>query len=188
MDTTLYIKNMVCDRCKMAVDRVLREQGFHPTSIELGVVHIDDVPNKKQLDNVQHELKNIGFELLDDHRQQIINNIKSVIIKLVHYQDNNTLLNMSDFVAKECHHDYSALSKLFSEVTGITLERYYIEQRVERVKELIKYDEQTLTEIAVRMNYSSTAYLSSQFKSVTGMTPSHFKLLKGNTRKSLDEI
>lgn len=188
MDTTLYIKNMVCDRCKTAVDRLLREMGFHPTSVELGVVHIDDAPDEEQLDHIQGKLKNIGFELLDDRRQQMINKIKSAVIKLVHYQNNNTLLNMSDFVARECHRDYSALSKLFSEVTGVTLEHYYMEQRIERVKELIKYDELTLTEIAMRMNYSSTAYLSSQFKNITGMTPSQFKLLKKNTRKGLDEI
>lgn len=106
----------------------------------------------------------------------------------MHYRDNNSTLNLSDYLSSELHQDYSALSKLFSEVEGKTIERYYIEQRVERVKELIKYDELSLTQIAWKMNYSSTAYLSSQFKGVTGMTPTQFKNLKENTRKSLDKI
>lgn len=187
--TTLYIKNMVCDRCKMAVDHTLRNEGLHPANVDLGEVNIEeDALSKEQRKRLRNELEQLGFELLDDKRQQTINKIKNTIIQLVHYRDNNSTLNLSDYLSSELHQDYSALSKLFSEVEGKTIERYYIEQRVERVKELIKYDELSLTQIAWKMNYSSTAYLSSQFKSVTGMTPTQFKNLKENTRKALDKI
>ena len=183
METTLYIKNMVCPRCKMAVDQVLRDMQLHPKSVDLGEVHIEEELSEETLIDLQKRLESIGFELLNDKKKQTINHIKSAIIQLVHYKYNNSTLNLSDFVARECHSDYSALSKLFSEVVGIT-----IEQRVERVKELIKYDELSLTEIALLLKYSSVAYLSTQFKSVTGMTPSQFKALKVNKRIDLDKI
>lgn len=186
--TTLYIKNMVCDRCKMAVDRTLRDNGLHPLNVELGEVKVEEdvADDKRQV--IRADLEKLGFELLDDKRQQTIDKIRRAIIRLVHYRDNNSQLNLSDYLSSELHQDYSALSKLFSEVEGKTIERYFIEQRIERVKELIKYDELSLTQIAMKMNYSSTAYLSSQFKSVTGMTPTQFKTLKQNTRRSIDKI
>ena len=124
----------------------------------------------------------------DEKIKKIIAKIKSSIIELVHYRDNKPAINISDYLSGQLNSDYSALSKLFSEVTGITIERYYIEQRIERVKELIRYDELNLTQISLQMNYSSVAYLSSQFKSVTGMTPTEFKALRKNTRKNLDSI
>ena len=184
----LYIKNMVCDRCKMAVGQTLRTMGLHPLNVELGEVKIEEALSNDQRSELRNALEKLGFELLDDKRQQTIDKIKSAIIRLVHYLDNNSSLNLSTFLSSELHQDYSALSKLFSEVEGKTIERYYIELRIERVKELIKYDELSLTQIALKMNYSSTAYLSSQFKSVTGMTPSQFKNMKANTRIALDKI
>lgn len=186
--TTLYIKNMVCDRCKMAVTKTLQDKGLTPLSVELGEVKIEEPLQGNKRKKVGEALGELGFELLDDKRHQTIDKIKSAIIRLVHYRDNNSTLNLSDFLSSEIHQDYSALSKLFSEVEGKTIERYYIEQRIERVKELIKYDELSLTQIALKMNYSSTAYLSTQFKSVTGMTPSQFKASKVNLRKPLDKI
>lgn len=185
---TLYIKNMVCDRCKMAVGQTLREKGLHVLNVDLGEVKVEETINGGMRSEVRASLESLGFELLDDKRQQTIDKIKSAIISLVHYHDNNSAQNLSAFLSSELHQEYSALSKLFSEVEGKTIERYYIEQRIEKVKELIKYDELSLTQIAMKMNYSSTAYLSSQFKSVTGMTPSQFKRLKTNTRISLDKI
>lgn len=179
---TLYIKNMVCDRCKMAVGQSLKEKGLHVLNVELGEVKVEETLSAGMRSEVRASLESLGFELLDDKRQQTIDKIKSAIISLVHYHDNNSALNLSAFLSSELHQEYSALSKLFSEVEGKTIERYYIEQRIEKVKELIKYDELSLTQIAMKMNYSSTAYLSSQFKSVTGMTPSQFKRLKTNTR------
>ena len=170
---TIYIKNMVCDRCKMAVEQVLQRMGLHPTKVDLGEAIIEVEPST---------------ELLDDHRQQTIERIKAALVKLVHYQDNQSARNLSNYLSTELRQDYSALSKLFSEVEGKTIERYYMELRIERVKELIRYDELTLTQIALRMNYSSVAYLSNQFKAITGMTPSEFKGLKQNLRKPLDVL
>ncbi|MEZ7711796.1 helix-turn-helix domain-containing protein [Segatella salivae] len=188
MDSVLYIKNMVCDRCKMAVDQVMRNNGLQPISVELGkvvVAHSIDVPLRSQ---IKKQLETLGFELLDDRKQQLIEQIKTAVIQLVHYHDGMTNTNLSDYLTSKLHSDYSALSKLFSEVTGQTIERYLIEQRIERAKELIRYDELSLTQIAFQLNYSSVAHLSSQFKSATGMTPSQFKALKNNARRSLDEI
>ena len=186
--STLYIKNMVCDRCKMAVSQTLQQVGLHPKKVELGEVSIEEDPSSVQLSTLRTALKELGFELLDDRRQQTIDHIKSALIRLVHYHDNQSSTNLSDYLSSELRQDYSALSKLFSEVEGKTIERYYIELRIERVKEFIRYDELTLTQIALRMNYSSVAYLSSQFKSVTGMTPSQFKSMKDNLRTSLDKL
>lgn len=186
--STLYIKNMVCDRCKMAVSQTLQQVGLHPKKVELGEVSIEEDPSSTQLSTLRVALKELGFELLDDRRQQTIDHIKSALIRLVHYHDNQSSTNLSDYLSSELRQDYSALSKLFSEVEGKTIERYYIELRIERVKEFICYDELTLTQIALRMNYSSVAYLSSQFKSVTGMTPSQFKSMKGNLRTPLDKL
>lgn len=186
--TTLYIKNMVCDRCIMAVDQTLRKNGLTPLNIELGKAEIDGNISKDKRDFLQKDLNSIGFELLDDHRHQTIEKIKTAIIELVHYKNNQSQINLSDYLQDKLHQDYSALSKLFSEYTSKTIERYYIEQRIERVKELLTYGEYTLTQIALMMNYSSTAYLSSQFKNITGMSPSQFKHLQKNTRKGLDKI
>lgn len=186
--STLYIKNMVCDRCKMAVSQALQRVGLSLTKVELGEVNLEKEPSPNQLSTFRAALEQLGFELLDDQRQQTIDQIKSALIRLVRYRDNQSSTNLSDYLSSELHQDYSALSKLFSEVEGKTLERYYIELRIERVKELIRYDELTLTQIALRMNYSSVAYLSSQFKSVTGMTPSRFKAMKDIPRTSLDKL
>lgn len=187
-ETVLYIKNMVCDRCKMAVDKTLRDEGLRPLAVDLGVARVDGEVTMEQLGRLRKGLEALGFELLDDRRHQTIEQIKAAIIKLVHYQDNRTALNLSEFLQQELRQDYSALSKLFSEYTSMTVERYYIEQRIERAKELLTYNELTLTEIALRLNYSSVAYLSSQFKAVTGMTPSQFKSLRRQSRKELDTI
>ncbi|MCO6026437.1 helix-turn-helix transcriptional regulator [Prevotella cerevisiae] len=188
METILYIKNMVCDRCIMAVSQILNGLKLHPRSVELGEVQLADQLSEGQRNQLREALEKMGFELLDDKRRQTIGQIKSAIIKLVHYENDRSDVNLSDYLSEKLHSDYSALSKLFSEVVGKTIERYYIEQRVERVKELIKYDQLSLTQIANKLNYSSVAYLSSQFKSVTGMTPSAFKVRKGNMLKALDKI
>lgn len=186
--TRLFIKNMVCDRCKMAVTGVMKSVGLNPVSVDLGTAEVEGEVSPKVKTEIRHRLSELGFELLDDKRQRTIERIKSAVIKLVHYNDNRSSVNLSDYLAGEIHQDYSSLSKLFSEVEGKTIEKYYIEQRIERVKELLRYDELTLSQIAVKMNYSSTAYLSSQFKNTTGMTPSQFKQLKQNTRKALDKV
>ena len=186
--STLYIKNMVCDRCKIVVSQTMLQLGLHPKKVELGEVSIEEDLSLFQLSNLRTALEELGFKLLDDRRLQTIDHIKSALIRLVYYHDNQNSTNLSDYLSAELHQDYSALSKLFSEIEGKTIERYYIELRIERVKEFIRYDELTLTQIALRMNYSSVAYLSSQFKSVTGMTPSQFKTSKSNFRTPLNEL
>jgi AraC-like DNA-binding protein len=187
-ETQLFIKNMVCDRCKMAVDKVLRDEGLQPLEVELGKARVEGEVSADQLVRIKDRLQALGFELLDDRKHQTLEQIKAAVIRLVHYKDNNSHLTLSAYLQQELHQDYSTLSKLFSEFSSITLERYFIEQRIERVKELITYDELTLTEIANKLNYSSVAYLSTQFRSVTGMTPSAFKTLQQHSRKGLDEI
>ena len=186
--TQLRIKNMVCDRCKMAVEQVLKDVGLTPERIDLGEVWVSDVPTEAQLAQLKTRLEALGFELLDDQRQQMIERMKTAIIALVHHHQGNKTLNLSVYLSQLLHRDYSALSKLFSEVTGVTIERYFIMQRIERVKELIRYDELTLTEIAYQMDYSSVAHLSSQFRSVTGMTPTQFRFMKTAQRANLDEV
>lgn len=186
--STIHIKNMVCERCKTAVSHALEHIGLHPTKVDLGEVSIREEPSAEQLSTLRTVLEKLGFELLEDQRQQTTDLIRSALIKLVHYHDNRANVNISDYLANELHQSYSALSRLFSEMEGKTIERYYMELRIERVKELIRYGELTLTQIAQRMNYSSVAYLSSQFKAVTGMTPTGFKAKKDSQRISLDEI
>lgn len=187
-DTTLYIKNMVCDRCKMAVEQTLRGMGLRPVAVDLGVVTVSGVLTDGVRLRLDEALGKLGFSLLRDRQQQTIDRIKSAIIELVHYRGTKPELNLSAYLSGRLGSDYSALSKLFSEFTGITIERYFILQRVERVKELLFYGEMSLSEIALALNYSSAAYLSAQFKATTGMTPSQFKALKGGRLKSLDSL
>lgn len=187
-ETVFYIKNMVCDRCKMAVEKVFQDVGLTPEDIDLGVAKVKEEVSETQLAEVKARLEKLGFELLDDAKYRLIEQIKTTIIKLIHYKQDNSLLNLSDFLQRELHQDYSALSKLFSEYTSTTIEKYYIEQRVERVKELLTYNELSLTEIALQLKYSSVAYLSTQFKMVTGMRPTEFKSLHKQKRRSLDRI
>ena len=187
-DTTLYIKNMVCDRCKAAVESLLLGMGLRPLSVGLGeVVVAGSLSDGKQAE-LSSALHRMGFELLRDPRQQAVDRIKTAVIEFVHYRRGIPSVNLSAYLADRIGADYSALSKLFSENTGTTIERYFILQKIERIKELLSYGELTLSEIAAKMNYSSTAYLSSQFKSVTGMTPSQFKANHSKYRKQLDKI
>lgn len=186
--TRLYIKNMVCDRCKMVVDKLLQELGLSPQRIDLGEVLIEGELGTEKRVELMEKLAALGFELLSDRRQKTIELVKKALIRQVHHRDINSPLNISEYLSEELHQNYNTLSKLFSEVEGKTIERYYIELRIERVKELIRYDELSLSQIALQMNYSSAAYLSTQFKSVTGMTPSQFKALKENNRTSIDKV
>ena len=159
----LFIKNMVCNRCILVVSKMLKNLNFNP-------------------------LEALGFELLDDKRHRLIEQIRTAIIELVHYENNLSKLKLSEYLSGKCHYDYSLLSKLFSEENGISIEKYYIAQKVERIKELLIYDELTIGEIATQLQYSSVAHLSSQFRQVTGMSPSEFKRLKGNKRSPLDKV
>lgn len=189
MDNILYIKNMVCNRCIMVVQQHLTNLGIEIESIKLGEVVVKQPLTPELKDKIKNSIEPIGFELIDDKRMQLIEQVKNVIVELVHYNDGELKVNLSDFITSKLNHDYSYISNLFSEIENTTIEQYYIAQKIERVKELLVYDELSLSEIAYQLNYSSAAHLSSQFKRVTGLTPSHFKQIKDSKkRKPLDEI
>ena len=183
---TLYIKHMVCPRRIRAETAVLNELGLHPLSVQLGFAILPQEPDQTLRPRIAQALQKEGFELLDNPRMQLVEALKDAIIDLVHYQEEMPRVNLSDYLAHRFHRDYSALSKLFSEEMGTTLEKYAIAQKIERAKELLTYGELTLGEIADRLGYASTAYLSAQFKSVTGLTPSAFRKSAEKERKSLD--
>jgi len=186
--TTLYIKNMVCDRCKTAVRQALKSLHFTVLSVELGIARIAEQPDNAKMKETGIALERLGFKLLENRQQQITERIKSGIIELVHYQNSRSNVTLSAYLSDRLGSDYSALSKLFSENTGMTIERFFILQKTERIKELLFYGEMSLSEIAAAMNYSSPAYLSTQFKNITGMTPSQFKAQKEIGLRQLDKI
>ncbi|MBI3519029.1 MAG: helix-turn-helix transcriptional regulator [Bacteroidetes bacterium] len=184
----IYIKNMVCDRCKMAVKFELTKLGIKTTSIDLGEIAIESELSADKKEALSNALKQIGFEILDDSKTKTIEKIKTEIIHLIHHNDNDVRINYSKFIEEKLKRDYNYLSNLFSEIEGTTIEKYIILQKIEKVKELLVYNQLSLSEIADQMGYSSVAYLSGQFKKVTGLTPSYFKTIKENKRKSLDKI
>jgi AraC-like DNA-binding protein len=186
--TTLYIKNMVCDRCKTAVVRVLEKQDISFKNVELGEVVLMEQPTKEKIESFKNEIHLLGFELIDSKKSKIIEKIKALVIKTIHQPTDKIKINFSTYLAQSIGKDYYSLSTLFSEVEGTTIEQYIIKQKIERVKELLVYDEFSLKEIADQLNYSSTAHLSNQFKKVTGLTPSFFKNLRYKSRSSLDKI
>ncbi len=184
----LYIKNMVCNRCKMVIKSEMEKLGYHPISVELGEVEIkEDLTISEKL-RISELLNTLGFALIEDKKSQLIEQIKTLIIDLIHYKNNNLNINLSDYLSQKLNHEYHYISNLFSEVEGTTIEKYLMTQKIERVKELLIYNEFSLSEIAYQLNYSSVAHLSSQFKKVTGLTPSHFKTIKSHKRKPLDEL
>jgi len=185
---TYFIRNMVCNRCVMAVRQLFSELGYPPVSISLGEVDTATPLTETELKKLKEALVNYGFELIDDTKSQLIEKIKNIIVHLVHYSNEELKVNYSNYIEAHLNRDYAYLSALFSEVEGSTIEKYIIHQKIEKVKELLVYDELTLSEIAIKMGYSNVAYLSSQFKKVTGLTTSHFKQVRENKRKPLDEI
>ncbi|MBX2923622.1 MAG: helix-turn-helix transcriptional regulator [Chitinophagaceae bacterium] len=185
----LFIKNMVCPRCIMTVKQILEQQHIDYTSVQLGEVETSQVPDDEKLQQLQLALTAVGFSLIDDRKSRIIEHIKKIIITHARNEEGAaSTQNLSEILSAALHYDYNYLSNLFSEIEGTTIEKYLIAQKIERVKELLVYDELTLNEIAWQLGYSSTAHLSNQFKKVTGLTPSHFKQVKENKRRSLDEI
>lgn len=185
---TLFIKNMVCNRCIMVVQNELDKLGLDVKSIKLGEVIVGKELTAEEKEKLDAAFTPLGFEVIDDKKSRIIEKIKNTIIELVHHQDNGAKTNLSEVLSSKLNHDYNYLSNLFSEVEGTTIEKYFIAQKIEKVKELLVYDELSLSEIAFRMNYSSVAYLSNQFKKVTGLTPSHFKQIREDKRKPLDKV
>jgi len=186
---TLNIKNMVCPRCIKVVRDEFEKLEIPITSIELGKVTTPLELNTGQMRSIRKVLDENGFELIDDKKSKLIDSIKTLVIKKIHHSKNDIeTVNTSDYISKMLGYDYSYLSNLFSSVEGITIEKYMINQKIEKVKELLVYDELTLKEIAYQLDYSSVQHLSNQFKKVTGLTPSHFKKLGGNKRKPLDKV
>lgn len=185
---TIYIKNMVCNRCILVVENIFAQMNLKPLSVKLGEVVLEQELTETQLAELNVLVKEVGFELIDSKRMRLIEQVKSAIISLVHKENNDLRVNLSDYIGAKVNYDYTYVSNLFSEVENTTIEKYFIAQKIERVKELLVYDELTLNEIAALLNYSSTAHLSAQFKKVTGLTPSHFKRIKEHKRKPLDKV
>lgn len=183
-----HIKFMVSLRCKLMVKSELAKLGLHWVSVELGVVEIQEKISPEQLALLKIALKRSGLELLDDHRNKLINRIKTVIVEMVHYSDEVLNVNYSDFISEKLDLDYTYLSNIFSETTGTTIQHYIIIHKIERAKELLLYDELTLYQIADKLNYSSIAHLSRQFKKITGLTPRFFKTLKIKRLKNLEDL
>lgn len=184
----LYIKNMVCPRCVMVVRERLQSLGIEPVSVALGVVELPSPLTAEQKAAVEAALTPLGFELIDDRRMRLVEQVKSAIIELVHRDNGALKTNLSDHIVEATRHDYSHVSKLFSEIENTTIEKYFIAQKIERVKELLAYDELSLGEIADMLHYSSAAHLSAQFKKVTGLTPGHFRRAGDGRRKPLDKV
>lgn len=184
----IYIKNMVCIRCQMVVKSELEKLGIRYVYVRIGEADIIDTIDAHQLRLLQTALKQSGLVLMDDQKSILVEKIKNVIIDLVHYSEEQIKINMSDYISEKLNHDYTYLANLFSEVKGTTIEKFYLPHKIERVKELIVYDELNLTEIAFKMHYSSAAHLSNQFKKTTGLTPTHFKNLKNKRCCTLEDI
>lgn len=185
---TLFIKNMVCRRCIMAVENILQRNAIEVQSVSLGEVVLSAPISPEMREKLSAELEAMGFELIGDRRSQLIESIKRETIIYARAESGLSHFRLSDFLQERLHLDYHYLSDLFSAVEGQTLEKFFIAHRIERVKELLVYNELPLSDIAVRLGYSSTAYLSTQFKKQTGLTPTRFKQLTSQRRRALDEL
>jgi len=184
----LYIKYMVSLRCKLMVKEELKRLGLHFVIVDLGKVEIlEDIVEEKFLE-LRCNLAKSGLILLDDKKSILIERIKNIIVEMVHYSDELPNVNYSDYISEKLNHDYNYLSNTFSEVKGVTIQQFIIMHKIERVKELLLYDELNLTEIAFKLNYSSVAHLSAQFKKITGLSPSYFKQLKKKRKHNLENI
>jgi AraC-like DNA-binding protein len=179
---------MVCSRCKMVVKTELENLGLHPVSVELGEIVIIESDIKHVIKDLRLNLELLGFSIIDDKKSKTIDKIKNLIIDLVQNKNNQIKTNLSNYLTEHLLQDYVSLSKLFSEVEGITIEKYFINQKIEKVKELLMYNEMTLNEIAFLLNYSSVGHLSNQFKKVTGFSPTYFKQLKEKKRKQIEDL
>lgn len=184
----LYIKNMVCNRCKMVVKSELEKLGLRPLAVDLGEVEIAADLEGYQRQDVHAALQKFGFALLDDKKSVIIERVKNLLVDLVQNKNNQLKTNLSDYLSRQLNHDYTYITNLFTQVEGTTIEQYFIAQKIERVKELLVYGELTLSEISYQLNYSSVSHLGKQFKKVPGLTPSHYKQLKEKKRNPLDEL
>lgn len=183
----LYIKNMVCNRCILVIKQELQKVGIEPFQINLGTVILKEIPEKKQLDAFKEQIASIGFELLDDKKKKLIEQIKTAIIEKVQ-KEIEEHFSISEYITNTLHNDYAAASRLFSEVEAMTIEQFFILQKIEKVKELLTYNELTLSEISYRLGYNNVGHLSTQFKKITGLTPTDFKNNHPNHRKPIDSL
>lgn len=179
---------MVCIRCQMVVKSELDKLGLNYINVKIGEADIKGNILPEQLKQLDLALRKSGLLVMDDKKSILVEQIKSAIVELVHYTEEQIKINLSDYLSAKLEYDYTYLSNLFSEVKGITIEKFYLTHKIEKVKELIVYDELNLTEIAYKLHYSSVAHLSNQFKKYTGLTPSHFKKLKNKRRSTLDNV
>ncbi len=179
---------MVCMRCKMVVKSELDKLGLHYGKVELGEVEIMEDISAQQLDSLGFSLKESGLELMNDKKSILVEKIKTLIIELVHYNDDQIKINLSDYLSEKLNYNYTYLANLFTEVKGTTIEQFVIAHKIEKVKELLVYHDLNLTEIAWKLHYSSVAHLSNQFKKKTGLTPSQFKNLKNKNRNALGSV
>ena len=179
---------MVCNRCIMVVRTEFEKLGYKPLSVKLGEVKLSKELSSQEKSEIATVMESFGFSIIDDKRSRIIEQIKTLIVELVHQQNNDIKINLSTYLTNHINHDYNYITNLFSEIEGTTIEKYFIAQKIERVKELLVYGELTLSEIAFQLNYSTPSHLSNQFKKITGLTPKHFKNIKSDKRKPLDEV
>lgn len=179
---------MVCIRCKMVVKDELSKLGLHYSTVELGEAEILETITQEQHDQFRDALLRFGLELMDDKKSILIQKIKNIIVELVHYSEEPLAVNFSDYLSEKLNYDYTYLSNLFTEVQGTTIEKFLIAHKIERVKELLVYNELNLTEIAYLMHYSSVAHLSAQFKKVTGLTPTYFKQMRNKRLNMLEDL
>ena len=179
---------MVCLRCKMMVKEELKKLGLKYVIVDLGMVEVLEDITEEQQEQLSKNLLKSGLELLEDKKSILIEKIKNVITEMIHYSDELPKVNYSDYISEKLDHNYTYLANTFSEVTGITIQQYIIIHKIERVKELILYDELNLSEISYKLHYSSPAHLSNQFKKVTGLTPSFYKKMKQKRNKNLENM
>lgn len=190
----IHIKNMVCPRCIMSVREIFRKNGIEPAEVDLGTVTLDSEAQEKIasgdaiIRKIKRSLEELGFEMIDDKRMQIVERIRTGVIEYVHNPENQDKAKLSEYLQRKCLKEYSALSKLFTEIKGMTIEKYCILQKVEFVKELLFYGELSVSEIADMLHYSSVAHLSAQFKSVTGISPTRFRQMKDKPLTSIDSF
>ena len=186
----LLVKNMVCQRCLLAVEEVLKNSAIPFEQVITGEIHLKEKISKEQNNRLSSQLAAIGLELIDNRMSGLIEKIKQLVIKKARNEvsEKESKTKLSIYLSQHLHHEYTYLSSFFSSVEGRTIENYFIEQRIEKVKELLVYNEMTLSQIAFDMEYSSVAHLSNQFKKITGLTPSHFKTIGSKKRKLLDQV
>ncbi len=190
----IHIKNMVCPRCIMSVREIFRKNGIEPAEVDLGTVTLDSEAQEKiasgdaLIGQIKRNLEELGFEMIDDKRMQIVESIRTGVIEFVHNPEIQDNTKLSEYLQRKCLKEYSALSKLFTEIKGMTIEKYCILQKVEYVKELLFYGELSVSEIADMLHYSSVAHLSAQFKSVTGISPTRFRQMKDKPLTSIDSF